>query len=473
MRIQDGEQGGYLVEETNAPTGTKYSMWWVVVAVGVGSLLSSIDTGIVNISLPTVRHYFHTDVATSEWVVTIYLLVVCGLLLTVGRLGDMYGQKRVYVAGFATFVVGSALCGVAPSVWGLVGFRALQAIGASMVLASAPAILTQCFPATLRGRVLGLQVMMVYIGSMTGPSLGGYLTDHFTWRSVFYINVPIGILALGLCSYFIPNERRQPKNERFDYCGAGLFMVTFSLLLIALNSGHRDGWTSGYILGMFGAALVCLVAFVLWELRQRTPLLDLSLFASTPFSMGVLSAICNYAAMFTATFLMPFYLIQGRGMSSASAGLLLTIQPAIMMVFAPTCGALSDKIGVRPLATTGMILLAAAMLLYARADSLASMHYLALCVALTGMGLGLFTAPNNSSIMGAAPRNRQGIASGVVATARYIGMILGVGVSGAIFTTYVALRTTAGFYRGIHVAFAVACAMSLLGAVASAVRGKA
>jgi EmrB/QacA subfamily drug resistance transporter len=442
----------------------------VMVAVGVGSLLGSIDASVVNIALPTIRREFGTEVATAEWVIAIYLLMACGFLLTFGRIGDLRGQKPVYVWGFATFVASSALCGLAPSVAMLILFRAVQGLGAAMILTCAPAILTQIFPPSQRGRVMGLQALMVYLGLMAGPMLGGWLTDTFTWRAVFYVNVPIGLIALVLSVMVIPRAKPAIKPERFDFPGAALFLATFSLLLIALNQGHTYGWTSSYIVRMFVAAALLLAVFVLIESRTGSPLLDLSLFRVPTFSLSATSAICNYMAMFSIAFLMPFYLIQGHGLSSSSAGLLMTVQPVLMVVSAPIAGAISDRVGTRGPAMLGMALLAVAMYLLSRLGSTSSLVYIGAAMGTAGLGIGIFVAPNNSTLMGSAPKNRLGIAAGVLATARYIGMILGVGISGAIFTTLICVHTQAAFFSGIQISFLVASAVSCVGCITSAVR---
>jgi EmrB/QacA subfamily drug resistance transporter len=439
-------------------------------AVGVGSLLGSINSSVVNIALPTIRRDFGTDVATVEWVIAIYLLMSCGFLLTSGRVGDLRGHKPVYLWGIATFVACSALCGLAPSIAMLILFRALQAVAASMIISSGPAILTGTFPQSQRGMVLGLQVLMVYVGFMIGPTLGGWLTDTFTWRAVFYINVPIGLIALVLSAKFIPREIPANKPERFDFSGAALFLATFSVLLIALNQGHTYGWTSAYIMRMLVAAALLLAVFVVIESRTGFPLLDLSLFRLPAFSLGVTSAICNYIAMTAMTFLMPFYLIQGRGLSSSSAGLLITVQPLMMVISAPLAGAISDRVGTRGPATLGMALLAVAMYLLSRLGPASSLAYIATAIGAAGLGVGCFAAPNNSKLMGSAPKHRQGIASGVVATSRNVGMVLGVGISGAIFTTLIRVHTQAAFFSGIQISFLVASAVSCAGCITSAVR---
>jgi len=420
--------------------------------------------------LPTVRRELATDIATAEWVVVIYMLMVCGFLLTFGRLGDLRGQKPVYVWGFVTFVASSALCGLAPNVAMLILFRAMQGLGGSMIYVSSVPILTTTFPPSQRGKVFGLQILMVYVGYMIGPMLGGWITDTFTWRAIFYINVPIGLVALVLSVKYIPLVRPTAEPEPFDFPGAVLFLAAFSVLLIAMNQGHTYGWFSPYILCMFAAAVAMLAIFVLIESRTRSPLLDLSLFRVPTFSLSAVSAVCNYLAMSSIVFLMPFYLIQGHGFSSGTAGLLLTIQPALTVVFSPLAGAISDRIGTRWPATLGMAVMAVAMVLISRLGPTSSVLDIEIAIGTAGIGIGLFVAPNNSTIMGSAPRHRLGIAGGVVATSRNIGMVLGVAISGAIFTTFTRSHTQAAFFGGIQTSFLVASAICFVGCITSAVR---
>jgi len=433
--------------------------------------MGSLDASAVNIILPTVRREFGSSVATVEWVVTLYLLVVCGLLLTFGRLGDLHGHKRLYILGFAIFTIGSAACGLAWSVAPLIVARAVQALGAAILFACSPAILTSNFPASERGQALGMQAVMVYLGSMAGPVLGGWFTDHLSWRAVFYINVPVGIMASVLSIKFIPRDQpKKQKNETFDIAGAILFMAAFAVLLLGLNQGYARGWTSPLIQCSFVSGILLLLLFITLESRVPHPLLDLSLFRKTQFSMSVASAVLNYIAVFTVLFLMPFYLIQGRGESTGRAGLLLMIQPAIMTICAPLSGILSDRIGTRRPATLGMALLGTGLFLLSRLGADSSMIFVDVALGVTGLGTGIFIAPNNSALMGAAQANRQGMAAGVLATARNAGMILGVGIAGAIFTSFLTHHTPTAFFKGIHTSFLVASAAAFLGCLTSAVR---
>lgn len=411
--------------------------WGVLLAIGLGTFMSALDGSVVNITLPVVRESFGASVAAVEWVITIYLLVVSGLLLTVGRLGDLRGHRRVYTGGFAIFLIGSALCGLAPGVGFLIAARAAQAIGAAMLFANSPAILTKSFPATMRGRALGLQATMTYLGLTVGPSVGGWLTTTLGWRSVFYINLPVGLLALALALRFVPRDSGREEAEGFDRLGALSFSFGLVTLLLALNQGHAWGWTAFPTLALFAMAGVMLAVFLRVERRVPAPMLDLSLFRSRTFSAAATSAVLNYICVYTVLFLMPFYLQQARGLTPGQAGLLLTAQPLLMAVVAPLSGGLSDRIGTRLPSVLGMGLLGLGLFLLSTLTVDSPQASVVVMLAVAGLGIGVFASPNNSALMGAAPRHRQGIAAGVLALARNVGMVVGVGLAGAVFTTVV------------------------------------
>jgi len=460
--------------ELGSENAKRPGKWWVLLAVGVGTFMSALDGSVVNTVLPVVNHAFGSGVATIEWVVTIYLLVVSGMLLSFGRLGDLHGHKPVYCSGFGIFVLGSVLCGMAPTVTALIFFRALQALGAAMLFANSPAILTQNFPAEQRGRALGLQATMTYVGLTVGPSLGGWLTEQFSWRLVFYVNVPIGLLALALSLRFIPRDSPVEQIKQFDLLGAITFIGGLVGLLLGLNKGHDWGWTSPSILLLLVSAAVLLLAFVLIEQRVSNPMLDLSLFRHRLFSAAAASAVLNYICAYSNVFLLPFYLIHGRGLGPAQAGLLLTAQPLIMAVVAPLSGAISDRIGSRLPTTLGMGILAAGLFFLSRLGPQSPLMEVTVALTITGLGTGVFVSPNSSALMGAAPTQQRGVAAGILATARLVGMVLGVGLAGAIFTTALAHGQATGrglaLFDGVRAGFLVASGVALLGVVVSAVR---
>jgi EmrB/QacA subfamily drug resistance transporter len=411
--------------------------WWVLAAIGMGSFMSGLDSSISNTVLPVIGRALQADVASLEWVVSVYLLVVSGLVLIFGRLGDLLGHRRVYLAGFALFVLGSAACAFAPLIGVLIAARGVQGLGAAMLTSSSPAILTSAFPDERRGRVLGLQATAVYVALALGPSVGGGLAQAFGWGAVFFVNVPIGLIAFLLSLRYVPRDRvDSSRREPFDIPGAVLFGVGLTLLILALNQGHVWGWASPTLLGCAGLAVALLVGFSRIELRTPSPMLDLSLFRNRVFSAGVASALLNYMATFAVVFLLPFYLIEARALSPGAAGLVLTAQPLLMAATAAIAGVIADRIGPRLPSTAGLALLAISCLGLSRLGLETPIALAVIALFVSGVGIGLFTSPNTSAILGAAPPTRRGIASGVLATARSFGMVLGIGIGGAIFTTF-------------------------------------
>lgn len=452
--------------------GGSANRWWILTAIGIGTFMSALDGSVVNTVQPLLRQSFRSDVATIEWVLTIYLLVVSGLLLGMGRWGDMHGHKPVYLGGFVIFIIASALCGVAPSAELLIVFRALQAVGAAMLFAAGPAIISQNFPPERRGQALGIQLTMTYLGLTTGPLLGGWLAQHHGWQSVFFINVPVGLPALFLSWRFIPRERGAESGKRFDLAGAGLFVVGLVSFLLALNQAHAWGWTSARTLGLILFAVAVLAYFFYLENRIQDPMLDPTLLHNRLFSFAAVSALLNYIGLYSTLFLLPYYLIEGRGQGAGQAGAVLAAQPMAMAAIASFSGAISDKVGTRWPTTVGMGILAVGLYLLSRLGPDTPISYVVLGLALAGLGTGMFVSPNNSAMLGVAPRERRGIASGIMATARNVGMVLGIGMAGAIFTTVRAHAAdpAAGLFQGVHWGFLGACYVAIAGIFTSFVR---
>ena len=459
-----------------AATGAR-SKWWVLVSVGVGTFMSALDGSIVNTLLPVMRDRFGTDLAGIEWVVTVYLLVVSGFLLSFGRLGDLRGHKSVYLAGFVIFILASVACAFAPSEHALVVGRGVQALGAAMLFANSPAILTANFPPEQRGQALGLQATMTYLGLTVGPPLGGWLASALSWRAVFFINVPIGAVALALAVRFIPRDVPQGRSERFDLAGAATFTAGLVALLVALNQGHDWGWRSALVMGLLGAAALLLTAFVALQARVGSPMLDLSLFRDRTFSASVVGALANYIALFHVVFVLPFYLIQGRGLGPAQAGTLLMVQSIAMALSAPLSGTLSDRIGTVLPSTAGMVVLAGGLFILSWLGAHSPLWQVGLGLSVVGLGTGVFISPNNSALLGAAPPSRRGIAAGILAEARNVGMVLGVGLSGAIVSTVMETHDRGpdapdALFAAVRASLLAAAAIALAGAAVCIVRAK-
>jgi EmrB/QacA subfamily drug resistance transporter len=445
--------------------------WLVLIAIGMSTFMSALDTSVVNTVLPVITKSFESHIATVEWVVIIYLLIVSGLLLSFGRLGDIRGHKSVFIFGFSIFIISSGLCGLSPTIESLIFFRGLQAIGAAMLAANSPAILTKSFPASQRGQALGLQATMTYLGLTAAPSLGGFLTDLISWRAVFYINLPVGLFALALAWRFIPADGGNKSHESFDLQGALLFLAGLVTMLLGLNQGYNWGWFSLPIIGLLFFSVVFITIFVYVEKKKTNPLLDLSLFSNQVFSYSIISSVLNYIAVFSILLLMPFYLLQGREFTPSEAGLILTIQPIVMAIIAPISGSISDRIGTRIPAVLGMIVLTVGIYLMSRLGSESSIFQIGFVLAIAGLGTGTFISPNNSAIMGAAPRKRQGIAAGLLATSRSTGMVLGVGLAGAIFTTILESSTSdSTVFIAFSAGLIAAAGFAALGAIFSAIR---
>jgi EmrB/QacA subfamily drug resistance transporter len=452
---------------------TSRARWGVLLAIGLGTFMSALDGSVVNIILPVVRQQFSASVAAVEWVLTIYLLVISGLLLSVGRLGDLRGHRSVYAAGFLVFLLGSALCGLSPSVSFLVGARGVQAIGAAMLMANAPAILTKSFPAEMRGRALGLQATMTYLGLTVGPSIGGWLATALGWRWVFYINLPVGLGALLLALRFVPRDSGNGARQAFDLRGAVTFALGLVSLLLALNQGEAWGWSSPATLGLLTGSVILLLAFLRVERSVSAPMLDLSLFRRRTFSAAAGSALLNYVCVYALLFLLPFYLLQARGLSMAQAGLLLTAQPLTMAIVAPLSGSVSDRIGTRLPSVLGMALLAVALWLLSGLSADTPPLVFVAKLGLAGLGIGIFVSPNNSALMGAAPAHRQGIAAGILALARNVGMVIGVGIAGAIYTTVLSHSggsEAAAILDAIRVSYLLAAGVAVAGMGVAALR---
>lgn len=450
--------------------------WWVLAAVGLGTFMTALGSSIVNIVLPVIMREYGIDFATAQWVMMIYLVVISGLLLTFGRLGDMLGYKRVYLLGFAIFTVGSLLCGLAPTAMALIGTRALQAVGAAMLFSNSPAILTTAFPGRQRGQALGMLGTMTYLGLMVGPAFGGYLTDQLGWRATFFINLPIGLLAIALAYVAIPTVRPPARGERFDPLGALTFVGGLSALLLALSEAQNWGWASGGVLGLLAAAVLLLGTFLRIERRIRHPMLDLSLFGSRLFAAATASALLNYMCVYAVMFLVPFYLIQYRGFSPGQTGLLLTAQALTMAIIAPLSGSLSDRIGSRLLSSLGMAVLTVALVLLGTVDAATDNVGIMARLVLIGVGAGFFVSPNSNALMGAAPRQRQGVAAAVLAAGRNVGMVLGVALAGAVFAASLAahggsIGPSAGFLPAFRDTFFVVAVCGALGMLTSLARG--
>ena len=419
------------LEEAAALSRQRYK---VLAAVMLGGIMGPIDASIVNVILPTMAEYFHAPIATAQWVPLIYLLTISSLLLFYGRLGDILGYKRVYLWGLACFVVTSAFCGLSPTIYWLIAFRALQGIGAGMMMSVPFAILTAVFQPHERGRALGINAISVSAGLALGPTLGGLLTTLWSWRLVFLINIPIGLAALLWAGQVIPELKGKPG--RMDIAGAvSAFVCLFSFLFFFNQVQH--GGIGPATAAAAAVAVIAGACFLHIERRTPQPMVNLSLFKNRTFSLGTAGSLLNFASQYILVFLTPFYLQRVVHYTPDKIGLLMTCSPLTVMAVAPFSGSLSDRLGSRGLATAGAAICAAALAAMAFLPAEASTFTVAWRLSLFGLGTGIFQSPNNSAVMGSAPRPHLGVASGILATARNTGMALGIAAAGLILYSLV------------------------------------
>ncbi len=417
---------------------TANNKWWVMTAVAIGVFLSTIDGSIVNVALPILARELGAPFAAVQWVVLAYLLTLVTLMMAVGRLADLHGKKQLYVLGFVIFTLGSLSCGLSPNVGFLVTSRVAQAVGASLLMALGAAIATEAFPAEERGRAMGTIGVMVSIGLISGPTVGGLLLGVFSWHAIFFVNLPLGVLGTTLALRVIPT-RPPPPPEPFDLAGALLLFVALLSFLLGVTLGPQLGFTSLWVLLLGAASLLGFVLFVRTEMGKPSPLIDLSMFRSSRLSVHVVTGALTFVASSGLVLLLPFFLQDLQERPPAEAGLLLVVAPLTMGIAAPVAGYLSDRFGTTPLTASGLAVLVFGYSLVGTLElDTSSAGYVAR-VAWVGLGMGIFQSPNNSAIMGSVSRDRLGVASGLLSLTRTLGQTTGVALIGAVWAALVHL----------------------------------
>ncbi|MEJ2100606.1 MAG: MFS transporter [Desulfobacterales bacterium] len=461
-----------------------FNKWLIFSLVAVGIFMSTLDGSIVNVALPTIMAELGVPLITVKWVVVIYLLVISSLLLSFGRLSDMWGRRWVYSRGLAVFSLGSLLCGLSPGALWLIASRALQGVGAAMIMACTPALVVDVFPATERGRALGMLGTVVAGGLTMGPALGGMLLQFFPWRVIFYINVPVGIAAALATLKVLKRQSETTSPEAFDWTGSILLMVCFTALLTVLSRSNEWGYTSPPTLALAGIFVISAIFLIWQETRTRHPIVEPGLFLNRLFSISIAAAVTLFISLSMISFLMPFYLVNPAGFAPAKTGGVLVIPFFFLFIGAPLAGATSDRIGSRLLCTLGMFILAFCLLSFAWMPASTEIWPVAWRLALSGIGVATFSSPNSAAAMSAVTSQRRGIAAALVATARNFGMVFGVTAAAVIFN--LSFQKASGgqslqnYHHGMEPAFMTAfhqamlcgAAFALLGALLSALRGK-
>ena len=407
--------------------------WITFALVAVGTFMIMLDASIVNISLPSIARTFHTPVGGAiEWVIIAYLVTIAATLLTFGRLSDMVGRKPIWLAGLVLFTLGSGVCGAANSLPLLIAARAFQGLGGALLLSTNVAIITDTFSADKRGLALGCNAVVIALGSSVGPTLGGIITEHWSWRWIFYVNLPIGICGL-IGSQKVLRHTLSIVRQRFDPLGAALLAAGFAPLTLALSFAPEWGWSSWRSVLCFGVSLAALLSVPVVERRVADPIIDLSLLRNRVFTSALVCMTLSMLALFAIGFMLPFYFEELRGFSATRSGLFLTALPLSLACVAPVSGSVADRFGSRLLSSGGLAVACLGLVAVARLNAQSSDWSIIWPLVLTGVGQGLFMTPNARALMNAAPASEQGESSGLLATGRVLGQSLSVALAGAIF----------------------------------------
>ncbi|MGD0916015.1 MAG: MFS transporter [Thermodesulfobacteriota bacterium] len=444
--------------------------------VTLAAFLAPFDGSSVNIALPSIGKEFSMDAISLGWVATAYLLASAMFLVPFGRIADIYGRKRVFTAGILVFTMASFSMVLCKSASMLICFRIFQGIGAAMIFGTGIALLTSIFPPQERGKALGITVSSTYIGLSVGPFLGGFLTTHFGWRSIFLVNVPLGLMALALISLNLRGEWAEAKGERFDLTGSIIYCLGLVAIMYGFSSFSRLGamLSAGLIiLGVLGIFL-----FIRWEIGAKSPVLDTNLFrGNRAFALSNVAALVHYCATSAITFFLSLYLQYIKAFDPLSAGSILIFQPVVMAIGSPFAGRLSDRIEPRIVASLGMALTAVGLFVLGFLHADTSLGFIIADLILIGSGFALFSSPNTNAVMSSVDKRFYGVASGTLGTMRLIGQMFSMGIAMLIFAIHIGhSQITPEYYpaflmstRSAFIFFGI---LSSGGVLASLARGK-
>lgn len=452
----------------------------VLIVATFGSFMTPFDGSVVTLALPTIGRDLGGDVVSLGWVATAYVLGLTICVIPFGRLADIRGRGRIYALGVGLFTFASALCSLAPSLYALIATRFIQGVAAAMMAGNSIALLTSVFPPNERGKVLGINTGTVYIGLSVGPSLGGFLVEHFGWRSVFYVNVPIGTVVVLLALFKLQREKIEGKAERLDPIavvtyGLALFMI---ILGLTLSEGQASALSSSLLVSGFAV----LAFFIFYQRRAESPLLDIRLFKNTPFTFSTLTALLNYSSVFGVSFILSLYLQLVPGFSASEAGLIMLAQPVMMAAFSPVGGRLSDRVEPRIVSSIGMSIVAASIFSLSRLGAEAQWWEVAARLMILGLGHAFFSSPNTNAAMSSVDRKQYGIAAAILSTFRFTGQAVSLAVATSVLSAHlggIAVSARSGarvpvqpFMTGMKSALTILAAICALGIFTSLIRGR-
>jgi EmrB/QacA subfamily drug resistance transporter len=448
--------------------------WWTLAAVAVGLFMIMLDNTIVNVALPSIEHSLHMSISSLEWIVTAYALTFAALLITGGKLGDLYGRRKMFTAGLVVFTLASLACGLAPSAGFLIGARAVQGVGAALMSPATLSIITATFPPKERGQAIGIWAGVSALALAIGPLVGGLIVDNINWHWIFYVNVPVGVVGIIVSQLVIRESRDTSHEQSIDLPG----LVTSSGALLALSyaliEGNQHGWGSPEIISLFIGAAVLLAVFIRLELSQRLPMLDLGLFKIGAFTGANTVAMLVSLGMFGVFFFISLYVQNILGYSPTKAGAIFLPMTILIILVAPVAGKLSDRIGSRWLMGAGMSILGVSLLLYQRIGLHTGFWSLLPQLVLGGIGMALTMSPMTSAAMASVPIDKAGVGSGVLNSFRQVGGSLGIALMGAILLNYQHPTTSKAvaaqqFVNGLHAALFVSAFIAFAAAAVAIV----
>lgn len=454
--------------------------WAILLTVLPMTFMTTLDSSIVNVALPTMAKELNTSMAGIEWVVTSYLIVICATILLFGKLGDVLGKTRIFKFGIGVFTIGSLLCGFSNTLFMLILSRLVQAIGAGAAMATNQGIITETFPPNERGRALGMTGTAVALGTMVGPTLGGLIVSIAPWEYIFLINIPIGILVYIGVIKILPFKKKA-SDFKIDVKGSILFMISITLLFTSINFGQSLGFTNMFIVMSFIISLILFAIFIRVEKNSDNPMLDIKIFKNRLFSLSIFCGFTSFISIGAVNIILPFYYQDVLSLSPSAAGLMMTVSPIILAVVAPLSGYLSDKMGSEKISALGLSILSIGIISLVLFNVNTPLIVVGILVGLLSLGSGIFQSPNNSLIMSTVEKNELGIAGSINGLVRNLGTTNGIALSTSILYSrmssklgykvsgYVDGRADVFVYamRFVFIGIGVIC---LIGAILSVIR---
>ncbi len=467
--------------------GRPEKKWRLFLVVAVGVFMSTLDSSMVNIALPAIMHEFGSPLHKTEWVVIIYLLTISISLLLWGHLSDRLGRGRIYPLGMFIFAAGSFCCGIAPSISWLIFFRCGQAIGAAMMMSTGPAIIKEAFATERLGRNLGLIGMAVSLGLMTGPAVGGLLIEYYSWRFIFFVTVPIGLVFFVFAGVLLSKYTPPPASiarEKFDWPGGVIWAIAITFILLAITHASSPDWSIRTLIAFIIFSGIAFCIFLKHEAVTTSPLLPFALLKKRAFSIAILTALLSFTVLFSVIMLVPFFLARVLELPGTGIGLIMMAVPLSVLIVAPLAGWLSDIVGPKYLSTAGLLVSTCSLFLLTNLTAQSTPLSIAGRLVLLGCGQAMFLSPNSASVLANVENNEAGISAGLLATARNMGMLLGVGLAGLVFSISFSAHTggldlkdfnaaqhSDSFVLALRASFYAATAIGLAATIISWLRG--